>query len=184
MYNVVSLIQEAIMKKQYMVERWEAYRTKAFWDRVNQGDKDACWEWVGLAKVGPKNPAPYGMLGWRGKHSRAHRVAYEITNGPIPAGAMVLHRCDNSLCCNPKHLYLGNHAQNMRDMVARNRRKGVGRGEKNGRAKLTQEQANEIRAAYAGGARSQQSIADQYGISQFAVSQIIANKRYRNDSNS
>lgn len=167
------------MKKQYMVERWEAYRFDAFWNRVNRGSDDACWEWTGSAKAGPKNPAPYGTLGWRGKHSRAHRVAYEIANGPIPEGAMVLHSCDNTLCCNPRHLYLGNHAQNMRDMVERKRRKGTGSGEQNGRAKLTQDQAEEIRCEYAKGARSQQSIADQYGISQYAVSQIIANKRYR-----
>jgi hypothetical protein len=170
------------MKRQYMIDRWEAYRTEAFWKRVNRGSDDACWEWSGFSKAGPKNTTPYGALGWKGKHSRAHRVAYEITNGPIPEWKMVLHRCDNTLCCNPGHLYLGSHAQNMRDMVDRKRRKGIGCGERNGRAKLTQEQAEEIRAEYAKGIRSQQSIANEYNISQFAVSQIVANKRYRNDS--
>jgi hypothetical protein len=64
-------------------------------------------------------------------------------------------------------------------MVERNRRKGSGGGQENGRAKLTNEQAKAIRAEYAQGVRSQQSIASEYGISQFAISQIIANKRYR-----
>lgn len=167
------------MKRQYMIDRWEAYRKDAFWERVDRGNDDECWNWTGFAKTNPKNPTPYGVLGWRGKSSRAHRVAYEISAGKIPEGAMVLHRCDNTLCCNPNHLYLGNHAQNMRDMVDRNRRKGSGGGQENGRAKLTNEQAKAIRAEYAQGVRSQQSIASEYGISQFAISQIIANKRYR-----
>lgn len=90
---------------------------------------------------------------------------------------MVLHRCDNTLCCNPAHLYLGDHAQNMRDMVERQRRKGAGVGAANGRAKLTQELADEIRAIYASGI-SQQDIADAYGVSQNAVSKVILRKRY------
>lgn len=90
---------------------------------------------------------------------------------------MVLHTCDNTLCCNPKHLYIGDHAQNMRDMVERQRRKGIGIGAANGRAKLNQKQANEIRNVYAAGI-VQQDIADAYGVSQNAISKIILGKRY------
>jgi hypothetical protein len=75
---------------------------------------------------------------------------------------MVLHTCDNTLCCNPAHLYIGDHAQNMRDMVDRRRRKGAGSGQLNGRAKLTQNQASEIRAVYAAGGCA-----------------IVRNKRYK-----
>ncbi len=158
--------------------RWASYRAPAFWARVQRGGPTECWLWLGLQKRSPKNPSPYGSLGWRGKVTSAHRVAFELANGEPPAGAMVLHRCDNTLCCNPAHLYLGDHAQNMRDMVERQRRKGVGVGAQNGRAKLTQEMAEEIRAIYASGI-SQQDIADAYGVSQNAVSQVILRKRYR-----
>lgn len=161
--------------------RWEDFREPAFWARVNRASKNKCWEWTGLVAQGPKNPTPYGVLGWNGKHARAHRVAYELANGPIPAGFMVLHRCDNTLCCNPSHLYLGNHDQNMQDMVDRQRRAGIGAGEQNGRAKLTQEQADAIRSTYEAGSVSQQALADQYGVSQFAISMIIRRKRYVND---
>ncbi len=92
---------------------------------------------------------------------------------------MVLHTCDNTLCCNPAHLYLGNHAQNMRDMVDRQRRKGVATGSSNGRSKLTYEQAAEIRALYAASGLSQDKIAARYGVSQFAISAIVRNKRYK-----
>lgn len=163
-------------------DRWSNYRGPAFWSRVAKRGDDECWVWTGLKHQGPKNPTPYGVLGWNGRTSRAHRVAYEIANGPVPGGSMVLHRCDNTLCCNPRHLYLGGHAQNMQDMVDRKRRVGIGAGEKNGRAKLTQEQADSIRLAYRSGGVSQQELAGRYGISQFAVSMIVRGKRYLNDS--
>ena len=60
----------------------------------------------------------YGLLA-----IRAHRLAWELANGPIPAGLNVLHRCDNSHCCNPDHLFVGTQADNMDDM----RRKGRAR---------------------------------------------------------
>jgi len=164
--------------KQYMQDRWAAYRVQAFHARVDRGSPDACWPWTGLRTRATKNPTPYGALGWRGKPSRAHRVAYEIAFGDIPDGAMVLHRCDNTLCCNPTHLYLGDHAQNMRDMVERRRRAGKGSGAGNGRAKLSMAQAEAIRAMYAAGGVSQQRIADLYGVSQFAISAIVRGKRY------
>lgn len=167
------------MEKQYMVERWSKYRIEAFWKRVEKRGENDCWVWIGYRKAGPKNPTPYGVLGWKGRPSRAHRVAFEIVNGDIPEGMMVLHTCDNTLCCNPAHLYLGNHAQNMRDMVDRQRRKGVATGSSNGRSKLTYEQAAEIRALYAASGLSQDKIAARYGVSQFAISAIVRNKRYK-----
>ena len=167
------------MKKPYMVERWGKYRVEAFFKRVEKHGENDCWPWAGYQKRGPKNPMPYGVLGWKGKQSRAHRVAFELANGEIPEGMMVLHTCDNTLCCNPAHLYLGNHAQNMRDMVDRQRRKGTGAGSSNGRSKLTQEQVAEIRALYASGGLSQDKIAARYGVSQFAISAIVRNKRYK-----
>lgn len=167
------------MTKDYMKQRWAEYRVAAFWDRVDKGTKNACWNWTGLQTHSPKNPAQYGSLGWKGKISRAHRVAYELAHGEVQEGMMVLHTCDNTLCCNPAHLYLGDHAQNMRDMVHRKRRKGVGVGEENGRARLTQKQAEAIRALYAAGGVSQEAIGKLYGVSQYAVSQIILGHRYK-----
>jgi hypothetical protein len=70
-----------------------------------------------------------------------HRIAWELASGPIPNGMLVLHRCDNRPCCNPKHLFLGTHADNVRDMLAKKRGPW---GEKNANARLTAKQVLEI----------------------------------------
>ncbi len=85
-----------------------------FWRAV---EKTAyCWPWK-LAK-----PRGYGMFKVRRDESvRAHRMAWELTNGPIPEGMLVCHRCDNPACCNPGHLFLGTHQDNMDDRNSKNR---------------------------------------------------------------
>ena len=77
-----------------------------------------CHLWTAGARHG------YGDIAVRGKHIKAHRMAWEIANGPIPDGLWVLHDCpagDNPSCCNPAHLWLGTHADNMADMAAKGR---------------------------------------------------------------
>lgn len=85
-----------------------------FWARVERGD--GCWLWQGMTISGG-----YGRVGWRGMKAVAHRVAWELTYGPIPEGLWVLHRCDNPPCCNPEHLFLGSRLDNIADMVAKGR---------------------------------------------------------------
>jgi len=68
------------------------------------------------------NPSGYGQVGIvDGKLIRAHRLAWELTNGWIPNGLYVCHHCDNPPCCNPAHLFLGTQADNMSDMVKKRR---------------------------------------------------------------
>lgn len=84
-----------------------------FWSKVNIRESEECWPFQGhLTKKG------YGGCGRRG---RAHRVAWELTYGPIPNGLHVLHKCDNPSCCNPRHLFLGTSLDNSRDMVNKGR---------------------------------------------------------------
>lgn len=88
-----------------------------FWPRLDQsGGPEACWPWTGS-----RTRTGYGKCSVDGRHVAAHRLAWQLTNGPIPDGLHVLHRCDNPPCCNPGHLFLGTHTDNVRDMLAKGR---------------------------------------------------------------
>lgn len=86
-----------------------------FWDKVDQSGE--CWLW----QAG-RTPKGYGMVKVNGAHQGAHRVAYELVNGPIPAGMLVCHRCDTPACVRPDHLFLGSAKTNNRDAIAKGRR--------------------------------------------------------------
>lgn len=86
-----------------------------FWTRMLLA-RSGCMEWQG-----PRTELGYGRARFDGAPSKAHRVAWILTNGPIPAGLAVCHRCDNPPCCNTSHLFLGTIKDNTRDMVAKKR---------------------------------------------------------------
>ncbi len=115
----------------------------------------------------------YGVASWRGRYVRAHRLAWQQTNGSIPEGLLVLHRCDNPPCCNPDHLWLGTHADNQADKKAKGRAQKQN-GESNGRAKLTKAQVLSILAD----PRRQIAIAADYGVSRSSICLIKARKHW------
>ncbi len=92
--------------------------SERFWSKVQI--TDSCWNWIGSQQGNG-----YGYLhnGTREKRNpiRVHRYSYEIHHGKIPNGLWVLHKCDNRLCVNPEHLFLGDRTDNMRDCAAKGR---------------------------------------------------------------
>ena len=77
-----------------------------------------CWEWTGV-----RNRKGYGQTTKGSKGRRAHRLSYELHKGPIPAGQIVRHTCDNPPCVNPAHLLAGTHQENYQDAVSRGRQR-------------------------------------------------------------
>ena len=121
-----------------------------FFEKVNKNGPvhpilgTRCWIWIG----GKKNKLGYGTIYVRkGETDEAHRVAYRNMVEPIPDGMCVCHKCDNPSCVNPDHLFLGTHQDNMKDMY-RKGRNVPSIGEKNWRAKLTEENIREIWKRY------------------------------------
>ncbi len=106
----------------------------------------------------------------------AHRFAWRVEYGEIPRGLVVCHKCDNTLCVNPRHLFLGTQADNMADMKRKGRHLY---GEKNGASKLTASQVGKIRAMCAEHV-PQARIAKTFGISQGLVSLIHNNLVWKN----
>lgn len=103
-------------------------------------DSNNCWLFTG----GSKNSF-HGSLWIDGKSIQVHRYAWELTQGEIPKGLFVLHKCDVGMCVNPLHLFLGNQQDNIADMDAKGRANRAQPGSKNGRARLTAEDVIEIR---------------------------------------
>ena len=85
--------------------------------------ESGCWEMTGFLftfKV-DNGTRGYGAMCYRGKNWRAHRLSWFLHFGKIPRGKVIMHKCDNPPCINPKHLKLGTRAQNNKDMAAKGR---------------------------------------------------------------
>jgi hypothetical protein len=120
--------------------------------------QDLCWIWNG-----PKNRRGYGKLSFRGnKAVTAHRVSYELFNGPIEENLFVCHLCDVKECVSPKHLWLGTHKENMIDMTEKGRQS----------SKITPNQVMEIRKLWEKG-YSNAKLRELFNLTSGTISSII-----------
>lgn len=131
-----------------------------FWSNVFR-QEEGCWMWEGW----PATPNAYGGFQVVNKKFLAHRVAYALTKGAIPAGMFVCHHCDNPKCVRPDHLFLGTPLDNMRDM----HRKGRARS---GNAKLNPDAVRDIRSAHSTG-MGYRRLARKHGVAVNAVVQVL-----------
>ncbi len=146
-----------------------------FWSHVAKAGPEDCWNWTGA-----KARADYGTFCVRkGLWVPTHRYSWELHHGPIPDGLFVLHNCpggDNSLCCNPAHLWLGTQADNMRDKIAKGNQH---RGETTASSKLTAAIVASLRLRYRTGGVTLQQLADEVGISRESVGDAVAGRTWR-----
>ena len=84
--------------------------------RVTPDPASDCWLWTGFIQ-----PNGYGRAYMDKKMQFAHRIAFSLAKGPIPSKTCVCHRCDNPRCVNPEHLFLGDQAANIGDMIQKHR---------------------------------------------------------------
>ena len=179
---------------------------KAYEDRFysyvrKHGHPKGCWVWTGQT-----DKDGYGTLGYKGKKTRAHRIAWIFVHGSIPDGLFVLHACDNPSCVNVDHLFTGNSRSNVDDMISKGRNaKGDTHwthlyperrltGDRNGvhkhpecvaygydhpKAKLTTNHVRVVKSLYRRGNHTQQMLASMFSVSQVAISLIIRGKNRR-----
>jgi len=141
-----------------------------FWNKVEQGASDECWLWTASHK-GSHCSIGYGQFNLGGRTYSAHRVAYFLAFEAQPGEHDVCHTCDNKLCCNPHHFFLGSRKENLEDMVRKGRSR---KGQKHHNAKLTTAQIKEIRDSALG----QRVLAGQFGVTQQHISNIRRGRRW------
>jgi HNH endonuclease len=135
-----------------------------FWSKVDISN--GCWIWTAY-----KDRQGYGKFRM-GDMQHSSRVAWILTNGAIPTDICVLHKCDNPSCCNPDHLFLGTHNDNMNDCKQKGRNKNNPmHGESNTSSKLKDHQVLEIRRL--AGTMYQKELAAIFGVKQGVISKII-----------
>jgi hypothetical protein len=176
---------------------------RLFWSLVRKyEDPRKCWEWLGNLHSDDR-----GRICLRSQHYIAPRMSFHLTYGGDPEWLFVCHTCDNPICVNPDHFFLGTHGDNNRDSIAKGRRCGVyekwrndnpqaahaaaqrvvqwrqqhpesNRGENANGVKLTTEYVLAIRARATKG-ETHTSLAREYGVAPQTVDGIVSRKHWK-----
>lgn len=135
-----------------------------------------CWLWAGMT-----NGSGYGIMKVASlpqfKTPLTHRISYFLHNGEFNYALHVLHICDNPICVNPDHLFLGTHQDNMDDRTRKNRTNRIApKGSKCGASSLNEDQVREIRSI---SGQTQRQIAERYSVNQATIYYILARKTWK-----
>jgi hypothetical protein len=145
-----------------------------FWSKVNK--TESCWLWTANCFTNG-----YGRYNKSNMTIGAHRYSYILAKGEISEGFVVRHTCDVRNCVNPNHLLIGTHQDNTNDRMERGRHNCIGagppNGEKNGLAKLTEDDVIEIRIFREFGF-TYKELGDMYGVSNVTIGHIIHKKTW------
>lgn len=137
-----------------------------FWDKVDKGDSDECWEWQGN-----QTKSGYGLFEYDNKRVKAtHYMITEIEDENFDS-EVVMHICDNPPCVNPNHLKQGTYKENTQDCINKGRRTQNAKGEGNGFSKLTKNQVIEIKSRLENG-ESREEIAKDFPVSKSHIRNI------------
>jgi hypothetical protein len=143
-----------------------------FLEKVNKNATNGCWEWTSAFQL-----KGYGMFWFQNKHTHAHRISWLLTNGEIPKGLSVCHRCDNRKCVNPDHLFLGTQKDNIQDCVKKGRAIRSN-GNNHYCHKLKEENIHEIVYMFHNG-YSSKKIAKIFNVSPSTIRKVVNNKTWK-----
>ncbi len=153
-----------------------------FWGYVNKRGpvhpvlKTRCWLWTASVF---KNGLGYGQVhSSGGRGVVAHRVSWSLHMGEIPIGKLVLHKCDNPICVNPEHLFLGDHQANNEDMWTKGRSR-VLTGEDTSQHILTEREVVDIRRLYARGKFGYKRLAKKFGVAPQTIVHVIKRNTWK-----
>jgi hypothetical protein len=156
-----------------------------FWEKVDIRGEDECWDWTA-----GKNKKGYGEFSSNlrdGKHTHAHQIAWILCNKKeIPDRLCICHSCDNTACCNPKHLFLGTNQENTQDKMSKGRwssrflygKEHPQHGENSKIHKLTENDVKTIREMWASGKHTLRGLASQFGVSHGVINNINHGRKW------
>jgi hypothetical protein len=153
----------------------------SLWAKVDKKSNDECWPWLG--QITEKG---YGRVRFQGGRYYAHRVIFwlEFPNEINLAAPKVdrdtqgflLHKCDNPICCNPSHLFVGSQLDNIRDRDSKNRHADFS-GEKNPNSKFSKEQVQQMKQEKENG-KTAVAIAKEHGVSYSCIKRLLRGVTY------